>query len=128
VGHVSSEILSTEGEGEVLQKWAAIRATAGCAGADHRPLGPLLMKIVSTTSKQRIWAYNAPVFGVKKEIPANLPESLQIPGRGTVKDLRQLGYSEDDINQMWQSFQQDPGSSSLPSWNQWQNPYGAILP
>jgi len=28
------------------------------------------MRIVSTTSKQRIWAYNAPVFGVKKEIPA----------------------------------------------------------
>jgi hypothetical protein len=58
----------------------------------------------------------------------NLPESLQIPGRGIVKDLRELGYREDEINQMWQSFQQDPGSSSLPGWSQWQNPYGAILP
>jgi len=47
---------------------------SGCAGADHRPLGPLLMKIVSTTSKQRIWVYNAPVFGVKKEIPVRLDQ------------------------------------------------------
>jgi hypothetical protein len=58
----------------------------------------------------------------------NLPESLQIPGRGTVKDLRALGYNEDEINQMWQSFQQDRGSNSLQGWSQWQNPYGAILP
>ena len=59
---------------------------------------------------------------------SNLPDSLQIPGRGSVKGLRELGYSEDEINQMWQSFQQDRGSSSLPGWSQWQDPYGAILP
>jgi len=53
----------------------------------------------------------------------NLPDGLQIPGRGSVKRLRELGYSEDEINQMWQSFQQDQ-----PGWSQWQNPYGAILP
>jgi hypothetical protein len=58
----------------------------------------------------------------------NLPDNLKIPGRGSVKDLRDLGYSEDEINQMWQSFQQDCGSNSLPGWSQWQNPYGAILP
>jgi len=40
----------------------------------------------------------------------NLPEGLQIPGWGTVKDLRGLGYSEDEINQMWQSFQQNPSA------------------
>jgi len=52
-------------------------------GADHRPLGPLLMKIVSTTSKQRIWAYNAPVFGVKKEIPTK----SEIPAQEVVMRL-----------------------------------------
>jgi len=64
---------------------------------------------------------------------ANLPDGLEIPGRGSVKDLRTLGYSEDQINQMWRSFQQDPsaylaGSNALPGWSQWQNPYGAIFP
>jgi len=63
----------------------------------------------------------------------NLPDSLQVPGRGSVKDLRELGYCEDEINQMWQSFQERPSahtreSNSLPGWSQWQNPYGAILP
>ena len=63
----------------------------------------------------------------------NLPDGLEIPGRGRVKDLRRLGYSEDEIDQMWQSFQDDPsahlaGSNSLPGWSQWQNPYGAIFP
>ena len=57
-----------------------------------------------------------------------LPDSLQIPGRGSVKRLRELGYSDEEINEMWQSFQQDRGSSSLPGWSQWQNPYGLMLP
>jgi len=60
----------------------------------------------------------------------NLPDGLQFPGWGTVKDLRRLGYSEEEINRLWQSFPQNPSaytrSNSLP--DQWQNPYGTILP
>src|SRR5438445_7999494 len=54
------------GEGEVLREWAGMWGCLCRDGADRRPLGALRMKIVSTTSEQAIWAYNAYRFRSQK--------------------------------------------------------------
>jgi hypothetical protein len=45
-------------------------AISGFAGADGRPSGALLMKIVSQRREQAGRVYYGAVFGAKKEIPA----------------------------------------------------------